>query len=317
METLPGPGYSGGDRTPKTRQEIMDAPVARVDDPVTPDEADEIDLLAKPHDIAYTDAETFKTSNFLEYLKQIIAADQALIDGTREMLDKDNSGEIHLTDGERNYGLAMLDLFELKQFYQRDAKILIKEAKDLARIEAEIAKMILDAAWNEVRPYKPPVDEHDTRLHQYPDSNPLNNWYSNSQYRLPDPSRSNTYRIVWIGGDPLALDLDGDGVETIAPNGYSGALFDHNNDGIKTATGWIKGDDGLLVRDLNGNGAIDNGAELFGDSPDAGQRHQGRRRLCCPAGYRFEWRWNSRCRRHRLLPTQNLARQPGWHQPVR
>lgn len=94
----------------------------------------------------------------------------------------------------------------------------------------------------------------------------LDYYYSKLEYRLPDPTQSNTYRIVWIGGDPLVLDLDGDGLETAAANGYSGALFDHNNDGIKTATGWIKGDDGLLVRDINGDGIINNGAELFGDS---------------------------------------------------
>ncbi|HFC7954115.1 TPA: iron-regulated protein FrpC, partial [Neisseria meningitidis] len=44
------------------------------------------------------------------------------------------------------------------------------------------------------------------------------------------------------------------------------ALFDHRNQGIRTATGWVAADDGLLVRDLNGNGIIDNGAELFGDN---------------------------------------------------
>ncbi|HGG9380900.1 TPA: bacteriocin, partial [Neisseria meningitidis] len=38
------------------------------------------------------------------------------------------------------------------------------------------------------------------------------------------------------------------------------------NNGIRTATGWVAADDGLLVRDLNGNGIIDNGAELFGDN---------------------------------------------------
>ncbi|HEZ1705990.1 TPA: iron-regulated protein FrpC, partial [Neisseria meningitidis] len=65
--------------------------------------------------------------------------------------------------------------------------------------------------------------------------------------------------------DPLALDLDGDGIETVATKGFSGSLFDHNRDGIRTATGWVAADDGLLVRDLNGNGIIDNGAELFGD----------------------------------------------------
>ena len=62
--------------------------------------------------------------------------------------------------------------------------------------------------------------------------------------------------------DPLVLDLDGDGLELIGANGT--VLFDHNADGIKTGTGWVRPDDGLLVRDLNGNGLIDSGRELFG-----------------------------------------------------
>lgn len=63
--------------------------------------------------------------------------------------------------------------------------------------------------------------------------------------------------------DPLVLDLDNDGIETI---GISGAVvvFDHDGDGIKTGTGWVKSDDGFLVLDRNDNGAIDTGAELFG-----------------------------------------------------
>ena len=75
-------------------------------------------------------------------------------------------------------------------------------------------------------------------------------------------NRDGKYRIH----DPLALDLDGDGIETLAAAGFAGALFDHRNQGIRTATGWISADDGLLVRDLNGNGIIDNGGELFGDN---------------------------------------------------
>ncbi len=62
--------------------------------------------------------------------------------------------------------------------------------------------------------------------------------------------------------DPFALDLDGDGIETISVD--VGTLFDHDADGVKTGTGWLKGDDGWLVRDLNGNGTIDTGRELFG-----------------------------------------------------
>ncbi len=66
--------------------------------------------------------------------------------------------------------------------------------------------------------------------------------------------------------DPLTLDLDGDGIETVAVSSTNPILFDHDGDGLKNATGWIKPDDGLLVMDRNGNGTIDNGTELFGDS---------------------------------------------------
>ncbi|HHW4677423.1 MAG TPA: calcium-binding protein, partial [Xylella fastidiosa subsp. fastidiosa] len=62
--------------------------------------------------------------------------------------------------------------------------------------------------------------------------------------------------------DPLVLDLDGDGIETLAAG--KNILFDHDGDGITHASGWVKSDDGLLVLDRNGNGRIDNGSELFG-----------------------------------------------------
>ncbi|MDR3028425.1 MAG: hypothetical protein LBV35_08230, partial [Acinetobacter sp.] len=66
--------------------------------------------------------------------------------------------------------------------------------------------------------------------------------------------------------DPIILDLDGDGIETVAQNKFQGVLFDHDNDGIKTATGWVKPDDGILVIDKNNDGIINHGGELFGDS---------------------------------------------------
>jgi len=62
--------------------------------------------------------------------------------------------------------------------------------------------------------------------------------------------------------DPLTLDLDGDGIETVSSN--AGITFDFDGDGVKTGTGWVKGDDGFLVLDLNGNGKVDSGRELFG-----------------------------------------------------
>ena len=71
--------------------------------------------------------------------------------------------------------------------------------------------------------------------------------------------------LLWTAPrrDPLVLDLDGDGIETVAVNGNT--LFDQNTDGIKTGTGWVNADDGILVLDRNSNGTIDNGGELFGD----------------------------------------------------
>lgn len=86
-------------------------------------------------------------------------------------------------------------------------------------------------------------------------------------FRKPVDCNSNeqfTRGVTWTQPrDPLVLDLDGDGIELT--QGSNSVLFDHNADGIKTGTQWVTGDDGLLVRDINGNGAIDSGRELFGD----------------------------------------------------
>ena len=72
----------------------------------------------------------------------------------------------------------------------------------------------------------------------------------------------------WVAprSDPLILDLNGNGIETIAANRASPILFDHDGDRIKSGTGWIAPSDGFLALDRNGNGAIDNGSELFGNS---------------------------------------------------
>jgi len=63
----------------------------------------------------------------------------------------------------------------------------------------------------------------------------------------------------------LAIDLDGDGIETLGiPASGTPILFDHDADGVKTGTGWLKPDDAWLVLDRDGNGSIDSGRELFG-----------------------------------------------------
>ena len=62
---------------------------------------------------------------------------------------------------------------------------------------------------------------------------------------------------------PLILDLDGNGVETVSVN--DGVYFDHDGNGFAEKSGWVSENDGILVRDLNNNGQIDGGNELFGD----------------------------------------------------
>ncbi|MBR5940108.1 MAG: hypothetical protein IKZ88_02525 [Neisseriaceae bacterium] len=62
---------------------------------------------------------------------------------------------------------------------------------------------------------------------------------------------------------PLVIDLNGDGVGSYKLK--NGVYFDLDNNGFKEKTAWAHYQDGLLALDLNGNGTIDNGAELFGN----------------------------------------------------
>lgn len=74
--------------------------------------------------------------------------------------------------------------------------------------------------------------------------------------------------VTFAPRDPLALDLDNDGIETVAINPTAPILFDHNGDGAPSATGWLKGDDGWLVNDLDLDGKITSGKELLGVDTD-------------------------------------------------
>lgn len=66
---------------------------------------------------------------------------------------------------------------------------------------------------------------------------------------------------------PLVLDLDGDG--RILTSGLENAVeFDINGDGLLDSIGWtaLDSEDGFLWLDLNLNGEVDDGSELFGSS---------------------------------------------------
>jgi len=67
------------------------------------------------------------------------------------------------------------------------------------------------------------------------------------------------------GNSPLVVDVKGDGIR-FGPAGV-GVSFDLLASGTPQRTQWVRagGNDGFLVIDLNGNGKIDDGSELFGE----------------------------------------------------
>jgi hypothetical protein len=67
---------------------------------------------------------------------------------------------------------------------------------------------------------------------------------------------------------PLVLDVDDNGFSTNSKQ--DGVYFDLDNNGFAEKTAWTSGD-AFLTYDLNGNGKIDNGGELFGNHTLVGE----------------------------------------------
>ncbi|MFZ2451144.1 MAG: SdrD B-like domain-containing protein, partial [Methylovulum miyakonense] len=65
------------------------------------------------------------------------------------------------------------------------------------------------------------------------------------------------------GITPIVIDLNGDGVHTVARSASTGS-FDWFGNGTAIQSGWLSSQDGFLAIDNNGNGKIDSISELFG-----------------------------------------------------
>ena len=92
--------------------------------------------------------------------------------------------------------------------------------------------------------------------------NTFNKNYS-INYTIQDKDGDTSTAKLTFTITPLALDLDGDGLEVTTVQ--DGVLFDYDNDGELEQTSWVKSDDALLAQDRNGDGIINDRGELFGD----------------------------------------------------
>ena len=68
------------------------------------------------------------------------------------------------------------------------------------------------------------------------------------------------------GGEPIVIDLDGDGLKLTAKR----VPFDLLNDGTRPACTWVGPREGLLAIDHNGDGVINSVAELMGNASTCG-----------------------------------------------
>ena len=81
-------------------------------------------------------------------------------------------------------------------------------------------------------------------------------------------SASTSYTVTLNGvrdtTTPLVLDLNYDGVQTLGIE--SGIEYDITGFGLRTTVAWSSPEDGFLVRDINNDGLINDGTEMFGEA---------------------------------------------------
>ena len=98
--------------------------------------------------------------------------------------------------------------------------------------------------------------------------------------------------------DPLILDLGAPGIDLSGLD--DGVQFDINADGLPDQMAWTVGEDGILALDVDGNGTIDNGTEIFSPYFAGGEY------AAQPGGARVARRKRRRPDRHR----RRRLRQP-------
>ncbi|WP_319244458.1 hypothetical protein [uncultured Propionivibrio sp.] len=204
-----------------------------------------VDKVCKTHDIAYEDAAKSSTP-----AADRLAADSKLLNDIRDLV---RGGTLSPSESEIAAAIAAGFMYK-RRYYDvptalyEDAKRLLKDALDSLGINDKNPLLVGFSPSSSIR---------------YRDIAPgANTSYGPSRTAIPTPPRR----------DPLVLDLDGDGIETLGIDTTNPILFDHAANGVRIATGWLKSDDAFLVADRDHDGTIDSGAELFSDATplDAG-----------------------------------------------
>ncbi len=154
------------------------------------------------------------------------------------------------------------------QIYLRDYLDHLGFSKSLADYTADSLSDYLREIWynDQDRFYEMITDNPVSQALPNPDGFiDYSDWMDqNDPFADPSATQDTIDIPIWGRYDPLVLDLNGDGVTSIALDN-STAHFDLDGDGFAEKTGWIDGSDGFLVLDKNGNGKIDDVSELFGD----------------------------------------------------
>lgn len=109
-----------------------------------------------------------------------------------------------------------------------------------------------------------------------------------------------------IDKSPIVVDVQGNGFAlTDAPGGVT---FDVDTDGTREQISWtaVGSDDAFLVLDRNGNGAIDNGRELFGNFTDQPEPPAGKERNGFLALAEFDKRANGGNEDGKITPQDSV-----------
>ncbi len=232
---------------------------------------DKINIVGDLTQYSLTMFESYYKDSEKEFIKKQIGGVIGFVSSTAQKLFEDTYDQLY----EAGYiGLSDKRSMAENMDYLKDKsvddwmRLLGLSREDAEKAKAAIGALPIPEAQDNIQPNETAFNDSDTSEgNNHPSSTARQWWFGLSGTELAilysfTLNRNGDY----YNYDPLVLDLDGDGIEILNTNENNQVFFDHDNDGIKTITSWIDSDDGFLVRDINKDGIINNGGELFGDS---------------------------------------------------